>query len=184
MERFQVEEVPGPRLERDVQAVAEIVTAALVDRVGSRVRETPRLPAQVVPRERDVALGARLAQVYDHERSWDLAAPAPGDEVLPAVVAVPAAALGQLPLPGAEDVVLQAAEQPLVERAQVGVRLLVGTAGEEDRQLCPAALELPLVDEPRARLSQGRRRRRTSLARREGRCRPRLVMVLEKADEL
>ena len=53
-----------------------------------------------------------------------------------------------------------AAEQPVVERLQVEVGLLVGPAGEEDRQLHRPALELALVDEPRAGLASASSRRR------------------------
>ena len=77
-----------------------------------------------------------------------------------------------------------AREEPLVERAQVGVGLLVGAAGEEDGQAAPSpALELPLVHEPRAGLRQRRDRRRTALPGRERGRRTRLVVVLDEADE-
>ena len=73
----QGEEVPGPGLERDVEPVAEVVAAALVALAGGGVVELPRLPAQLVPRQRDVAGRRRVAEVHDDERR-DVAAPAPG----------------------------------------------------------------------------------------------------------
>ena len=81
-------------------------------------------------------------------------------------------ALAELPLAVAEDAVAQRGQQPLVERAQVGVGLLVGPAGEEDRQLHRAALELALVDEPGAGLGQ-RRHGRGARLRRAGTSLPR-----------
>src|SRR4029077_16836602 len=126
MQWCEIEEVRAPRFERGVEAVAEVVTAPLVDRVAERIGEPPERPAEVVPRQRDVAFCARLAEVHDDQLARIVVAPAPRDEVLPAVVAIPAAALAELPGARAEDVVAQAAQEPLVERPQVRVGLLVG----------------------------------------------------------
>ena len=91
--------------------------------------------------------------------------------------------LAELPGARAEDVVAQAGEQSLVEGPQVRVRLLVGPASEEDRQLDAPAVELTVVDEPRARLPERRDRGRPGLAGAERRRRPRLVVVLDEAHE-
>ena len=98
-------------------------------------------------------------------------------------VPLPARALGELPEAGAEDVVAQPAQEPLVERPQVGVGLLVGPAGEKDGQLDPAAVELTLVHEPRTRLPERRDRRCASLPGRESGRRTRLVVVLDETHE-
>ena len=67
VERSQVEEVPGPRVERDVEPVAEVVAAALVAPRRSTRRRAATPAAQVVPRQRDVAGRRRVAEVHDDE---------------------------------------------------------------------------------------------------------------------
>src|SRR5206468_10678464 len=133
--RCEIEEVRAPRVERDVEAVAEVIAAPLVDRVTESIGEPPLLPAEVFPRQRDVAFCARLAEVHDHQLARLVVAPAPDDEVLPSVVPVPAATLAELPDACAEDRVAERNEQALVERSQIGIRLLVWPAGEEHRQV-------------------------------------------------
>ena len=54
-QRCQVEKVPGPRTERDVEPVAEVVTAPLVPLAGGSVVELPDPSPQVIPGQRDVA---------------------------------------------------------------------------------------------------------------------------------
>src|SRR5262245_55563008 len=152
----QVEQVPGPGVERDEQPVAQVVAVALVDLVRARVLEPPRAAAQVVPRQRDVARRGGVAEVHDDELARAVVAPAPDDEALPGVVAPPPAAVAELPLSAAEDGIAERGEEALVERAEVGVGLLVGPAGEEDGRAHPAPVELSLVDEPRAGLTQRR----------------------------
>src|SRR4029079_15369137 len=114
------------------------------------VVEFPRSTAEVVPGQRDVAGCGRVAEVDDHELAGPAAAPAPDDQVLPRVVPRPADSPAELPRTVPEDVVAERRQQLVVELVQVEIRLLVGPAGEEDRQLNGAALELALVDEPRA----------------------------------
>src|SRR3954447_3468510 len=101
--RCEIEEVRAPRIERHVKPVAELITAPLVHRVSQRIGKPPRPPAEVVPRQRDVAFRARLSEV-DHDELPRLAVtPPPDDEVLPTVVPVPAASLAELPGPRAKD---------------------------------------------------------------------------------
>ena len=54
-------------------------------------------------------------------------------------------------------------QQLVVELVHVEIELLVGPAGEEDRQLHVAAFELPLVDESRPGLAERGHGRRTCL---------------------
>ena len=103
--------------------------------------------------------------------------------MLPRRVALPAAALAELPLAGSEDRVAQRREQSLVESAQVGVGLLVGASGEEDGQSDTASFQLAFVDEPRAGLRQRRYRGDAALLGGKVAGRARLVVVLEEADE-
>ena len=130
-----------------------------------------------------MALRRLVAEVDDHELAREGAPPTPADELPPRLVAVPPSPLGARPRALAEDVVSQEREQQLVERPQVVVDRLVGPAAEKDGQVHLPALELALVDEPRAGLAQCRDRGRARLRRGEGRRRPRLVVVLDEADE-
>ena len=88
-----------------------------------------------------------------------------------------------MPLAVAEDTVAERRQQLLVELVQVEIGLLVGPAREEHRQLDGAALELALVDEPRAGLAQRGHGGGARLLARERRGRARLVVVLDEADE-
>ena len=161
-----VEEMPAPGVERDVEAVAEVVSAPFVHLAARRVGEHPAPAAQLVPRQGDVADSRRVTEVHDDELARAVAVPAPDEQVLPRVVPLPAAALAELPgRPCERRRRASAVEQSLVERAQFRVGLLVGPAPEEDRQLDAPTLELALVDEPRARLRQRRDRRRPRLRR-------------------
>ena len=142
----------------------------------------PCLPPEIVPRKRHEPRRGRVAEVHDDELAGLVTAPPPADEVLPGVVALPPASLGELPFAAAKDPVGDRRQQPLVERLQLAVDRLVRPAGEEHGQLDRAALELALVDEPCAGLSQRRHGRGTCLVVGEGRCRARLVVVFEEAD--
>ena len=115
----------------------------------------------------------------------DVAAPAPADEVLPGVVAVPAAALAELPLAArGRRGRASAREQPLVERAQLDV----GPARPAGGRGRPASCTVRPSSWPswtsRAPvwLSVATAAAR-ALLRREGRRRARLVVVLDEADE-
>ena len=172
-----------PRVERDVEPVAEVVAAALVDLAGRSVGEPPRASAQVVPRQRDVTRRGPVAEVDDDELARAVAAPAPGDEVVPGVVARPSrCASPSCHVAGAEDGVAQRAEQPLVERARARRRgcssgRRARKTGRRTRRpsswpswTSRAPVWVRVVD-----------RRGARLGRRERRGRPRLVVVLEEA---
>ena len=88
-----------------------------------------------------------------------------------------------MPLAVAEDAIAERGQQLVVELVQVEIGLLVGPAGKEDRQLNRAALELALVNEARAGLAERGHGRGTCLLARERRCRARLVVVLDEADQ-
>ena len=77
-----------PRRERDIHTGTEVAAAPLVTPAVAGVVEEPRRAGEVVPGKRDVALGRLIAEVDDDELARG-AAPAPGDELRPRVVAVP-----------------------------------------------------------------------------------------------
>ena len=153
----QVEEVPAPRGQRDVQPVAEIVAAPLVCPAVGRVLEPPGPAAQVVPRERDVPSAGPSPRLTTTSLRDVPRQPQP-TRLPPALVAVPAAALGTHPLALPEDGVAERTRGAARRTPQVRVDRLVGPTAQEDRQLHRPALELALVDEPRAGLAQRRHR--------------------------
>src|SRR4051812_17336045 len=124
-----------------------------------------------------------IAEVHDDHLRRAVTAPAPADEVLPGVVACPAAALPELPLAGAKDSVAHAAKEALVEGSNVDVPFFGGSTSEEHRQLHSAPVELPLVNQASPRLGQRRPRRRACLPGRERRRGWWLVVVLDETDE-
>src|SRR5438270_3752100 len=110
--------MPTPRVELDVEPVPQIVAAALVHRAAPGVGQSPRRALEIVPAKRDVTGGRSVAEVDDDELARTVVAPSPRQQVVPAVVAVPARALGELPGAVAEDRIAQRFEQPLVEAAE------------------------------------------------------------------
>ena len=79
------------------------------------------------------------------------------------VVVGPARALAQPPVALAQAGVGHRAQQPLVERAQVAVRRLVGPAAEEHRDRVRRPVELAVVVEARALQRRHDDRRRPRL---------------------
>ena len=110
-------------------------------------------------------------------------APAPGDQLVGAVVVRPAAALAQLPVAVAQVGVGDRRQQRLVERAQLLVRGLLGATREEHGNVGVEPFELAGVVQTGARERRHHDRRRALALRREGVCGARLVVVLDEAKE-
>src|SRR5947209_9331530 len=104
--------MPTPRLELDVEPVAQVAAAALVHRAAPGVGQSPRRALEIVPAQRDVTGGRSVAEVDDDELARTVVAPSPRQQVVPAVVAFPARALRELPGAEAKHGVAQRFEQP------------------------------------------------------------------------
>ena len=97
-----------PGVERDVEAVAEVVAAALVAPRRSAASSSRHVaPAQVVPRQRDVARRGRVAEVHDDELARASPRQPQTTRFCQVSLPVPAAALAELPLAVAEDAVAE-----------------------------------------------------------------------------
>ena len=180
----QVEEVPGPGIEGDVEPVAEVVAAALVGLAARRRRRAATPGRGGRPRAARRGLTPARRRGSRPRACVRLAAPAPGDEVLPRVVAVPAASLAELPLAVAEDGVAERASAAARRTpCSSGSACSSGRRARKTGSCTRAALELALVDEPRAGLAQRRHGGGARLLARERRRRARLVVVLDEADE-
>ena len=182
-ERCQREEVPCPGAERDVEPVAEVVAASLVALAGGRVVEPASRGRGGRPsparRGRTPAASPRLTTTRRREAPRQPQATSARHVSLPSQPPERA----RLPFAVAEDRIGERSEQPLVEGPELGIGRLVGPAGEEDRHVNRPPVELAFVDDARAGLGQRRDRCSARLAPREGRRRPRLVVVLDEADE-
>ncbi len=141
-------------------------------------------PAEVVPRQRDVARRRLVAEVDDHELARVAPRQPQTDEALPRLVAVPAARSPSCHSPSRKTSSPSALQQPLVERLQRRGRP-ARRAGARGR---PAAAPSGPRAGPRGRaarpvwLSVATAAAR-ACSRREGRRRARLVVVLDEADE-
>src|SRR4051794_37976368 len=124
--------MPRPRAELDDETVAQRVAGALLHGVVGGIDQATRSAAQIVPRCTHISRRGDVAQVHDHEPTG-LAIPAPADEVLEAIVALPPPSLTESPAAVAERGIGDSGRERPMERGEIVVRRLGWVAAEEHR---------------------------------------------------
>ena len=172
-----------PRREIDIQtAVPHLVPIPFVDITGQPIVEAPLPGPQFVPGQLHTSLGGRLPVIHDDERALIVLHPAPGEDVLAALVVGPPAALAEAPLAVPEEITMGHVQKASVEGSEIMINRLCWASAEEDRQPHPPSLELSLVQEPGSGESENRHRRRATSSVGKGGRGPGLVMVLDEPD--
>src|SRR5262245_50023702 len=141
---------------------------------------------EIRERKPDVALALVGSIVHCREQSV-LTGPLPGDrqKAIRRPVASPGGdAFEQLPTAFAEKRLAEYGEQPVVELRPIRIDRFVRAPAQVRRDSFLSSLELTVVKEPQARRQECNHCRGLMDPGRKGGCRPRLVVVFQKAGEL
>ena len=175
----------APPLQVHIQPhIVHLVALTLIHGTRQRIRESPRAAGDVLPRDPNPPLRPSFRQIDDDYATLFPLAPAPGDQVHAALVVRPAASLAKRPRSFQDGRCVDSAQQALVEGAQEAVLGLRWSASKLNREPDPPPVQLPIVEQLRARQRKDGNRRGQVFRARERRCGARLVVVLDEADQL
>jgi hypothetical protein len=160
-----------------------LIPFAVVAGIGKRIDKTPGPALCFLPWQLHPALSSIVAEINHNETSIIVFHPAPGQQVLKACIVGPAATLTQPPCTIAKYRSVDSCEELVVERMQCFVNGLCGASGQKDRYPYLTAFKLAFMEESCPRQSGYRDCCGPMFRRGKGRCGPRLIVVLEEAEQ-
>ena len=131
----------------------------------------------------DTRLGGFLVEIDDNEVALILLDPAPGENILAALVVGPAAPLTEVPFTVAKDVTIDLFQQASIEGREVMIDRLCRATAQKDRQPHLHSFELPFVEQPCPGECEDRHRCSAPFSGRKRGGGSGLVMVLDEADQ-